>query len=62
MIQVIKIQPTKFLINNKVYDFVKPNFLMKDFGKLIKGKLKGGTLGWHVEGEWVSYNNLKNAV
>lgn len=60
MIQIIKIQHTKFLINNNIYDFVKPNFLMKDFGKLIKGKLKGSTLGWHVEGQWVSYKNLKN--
>ena len=59
MIQLTKIQPTKFLINNKEYDFVKPNYLMKVFGKLIKGKQKGSTLGWHVEGGWISYNDLK---
>ena len=62
MIQLTKIQPTKFLINNKEYDFIKPNFLMKTFGKLIKCKVKGSTIGWHVEGGWVSYNNLKKAI
>ena len=61
MIQITKIQPTKFLINNIVYDFVKPNYLMKVFGVLIKAKVKGSQLGWHVEGGWVSYNNLKNS-
>ena len=59
MIQLTKIQPTKFLINNKEYDFIKPNYLMKDFGVLIKGSVKKSTLGWHIEGTWVSYNNLK---
>ena len=59
--QVTKIQHTKFLINNTVYDFVKPNFLMKQFGILIKGKVKKSTLGWHVEGGWVSYKDLKNS-
>ena len=57
--QVTKIQHTKFLINNKEYDFIKPNYLMKDFGVLIKGSVKKSTLGWHIEGTWVSYNNLK---
>jgi hypothetical protein len=59
--QVIKIQPTKFLINNKFYDFIKPNFLMQKFGILIKAKVKGSTLGWHIEGTWISYNDLKKA-
>ena len=59
--QVIKIQQTKFLINNKVYDFVKPNYLMQKFGILIKAKLKGSCLGWHIEGTWISYNDLKKA-
>ena len=59
MIQLTKIQPTKFLINNTGYDFVRPNYLMKVFGVLIPAKTKKSTLGWHVEGGWVSYNNLK---
>ena len=59
MIQLTKIQRTKFLINKTVYDFVKPNYLMKVFGVFIPAKTKGSTLGWFVEGEWVSYNNLK---
>jgi hypothetical protein len=61
MPQVTKIQSTKFLIEKTIYDFIKPNFLMKDFGVLIKASVKGSTLGWHVEGGWVSYYDLKNA-
>ena len=59
MIQITKIQATKFIINKTVYDFVRPNYLMKDFGVLIPAKIKGSCLGWHVEGGWVSYNQLR---
>ena len=62
MLQLVKIQQDKFLIHNKLYDFVKPNYLMKIFGKLIKPKIKNSTLGWYVEGTWVSYNQLKKIL
>ena len=57
--QITKIQANKFLINNIIYDFIKPNFLMYKFGLLIKAKVKGSTLGWYVQGCWVSYNTIK---
>ena len=35
---------------------------MKDFGKLIEAKVKGSTMGWYLNNEFVSYNKLKNTL
>ncbi len=62
-IEMIDKQEHIFQIGNRIFRFVKPYYLMPDIDmKLIKGKVKGSTLGWNVCGEWISYNALKNAA
>lgn len=58
-IQVIDKQKLIFRVNNEEYQFMKPNFLFKNFGTVIPGRVKGSTLGWNVEGGFLSYNKLK---
>lgn len=48
-----------FRINESDYQFVKPCLLYKNFGTIIMAKVKGSTLGWNIEGGFLSYNKLK---
>jgi len=59
-IQIIDRKNLVFRAGNNDYQFVKPNILFKNFGIIITAKVKGSCLGWNIEGEWVSYNKLKN--
>ena len=61
-IQLINKQPLVFRIKETEYTFIKPSTLMKNFGQFIEGKIKGSTLGWNIEGGFVSYNQLKNII
>lgn len=60
--QLIDRKKLIFRIKNEEYHFVKPNFLYKDFGILIKAKIKGSTMGWNIGGEFISYNQLKKII
>jgi hypothetical protein len=61
-IQIIDKKKVIFLVEGCEYRFMKPNFLYKDFGILITGKVKGSTLGWYIEGWFLSFNKIKEAV
>lgn len=59
IIQVIKYHPIIFRVNNSEYQFVKPNLLYKNFGEIITAQVKGSTMGWNIEGEFLSYNQIR---
>lgn len=61
-IQIVKYQPIIFRIENDTYQFIKPHSLYKNFGTLIKSTIKGSTLGWNIEGYFISYNQLKSTL
>ena len=62
MIQLVDRKQLIFRIKNEEYMYIKPKYLMKDFGKLIEAKVKGSTMGWYLNNEFVSYNKLKNTL
>lgn len=51
-----------FRINNSEYQFVKPKFLYKNNNIRIGAKVKGSTMGWHIENQFFSYNKLKQLL
>ena len=58
-----KTKPLIFRLKNTDYEFVKPNFLMPVNSLiLIKAKVKGSTLVWNIEGETISYNQIKKLI
>lgn len=58
-LKVIDKQKHIFRIDNNEYQFVKPKFLYKNFGEVITAQVKGSTMGWNIEGEFVSYNQIR---
>lgn len=59
-IELINRKPFIFRVKNQQYDFVKPYYLMKTDGlNLIKGVVKGSCLCWNIQGDVISYNQLK---
>lgn len=58
-IEVIDRKSIIFRLGENEYQFVKPNILYKNFNKRIKANIKGSTLGWHIEGLFLSYNKLR---
>ena len=47
-------------VKNKEYEFKKPYYLIPvDEFRLIKAKVKGSILVWNIEGEQVTYNQIK---
>lgn len=62
-LQLIKRKPFVFRAKNTDYEFVKPKFLMpvNDF-RLIEAKVKGSTMIWNIEGEQISYNQVKTLL
>ncbi len=62
--QITKIQRNTFCIkiNNRTYYYVPPKYLADDKIVQIPVKVKGSTLGWYVNREFVSYNQLKKAI
>lgn len=45
------------------YEFVKPKYLMPvNELRLIEAKVKGSTIVWNIEGEQVSYNQIKELL
>ena len=58
-IQIINKQNFVFRVGNNEYQFVKPNSLYKNFGTVIHATAKGSTMGWHIEGMFLSYNKLR---
>lgn len=60
-IQIIDKKNLVFRTGDNEYQFVKPNILHKNFGTIVKAKVKGSTLGWNIEGEWLSYNEMKKS-
>lgn len=51
-----------FRVGENDYQFVKPNLLFKNFGTVIKATVKGSTLGWYIENDFLSYNKLSNCL
>lgn len=59
-LQLIKIKPITFRAKNTDYEFVKPKYLMPiNELRLIEAKVKGSTMVWNIEGEQVSYNQIR---
>ena len=47
-------------VKNKEYEFKKPYYLIaKDEFRLIKAKVKGSILVWNIEGQQITYNQIK---
>ena len=61
-IQVINRNKFIFRVNNTEYQFVKPNYLFKDFGDIRKAVVKGSQMGWNIENNFLSYNQMKEAL
>lgn len=62
-LQLIKRKPLTFRAKKTDYEFVKPKFLMpvNDF-RLIEAKVKGSTMIWNIEGEQISYNQIRELL
>jgi hypothetical protein len=62
-LQLIKRKPFIFRAKKTDYEFVKPKFLMpvNEF-RMIEAKVKGSTMVWNIEGEQVSYNQIKALI
>lgn len=58
-IQLINKQLFIFCINGIQYQFVKPYYLYKNVDQLIKATVKGSTLGWYIQNNFISYNTIK---
>lgn len=51
------------IIRGKKYEFKKPYYLIPvDEFRLIKAKVKGSILVWNIEGEQITYKQIKNAI
>lgn len=62
-LQLIKIKPITFRAKNTDYEFVKPKYLMPaNQFRLIEAKVKGSTMIWNIEGEQISYNQVKSLL
>lgn len=61
-IQIIDIKRIIFRVNGSDYMYIRPSTLMRNFGEFIEGKVKGSTLGWNIEGGFVSYNQIKEII
>lgn len=61
-IQIIHKQPLIFRAHTQNYEFVKPHILMPvgEF-RMIRAKVKGSSMGWNIEGEFLSILQLKEA-
>ncbi len=60
-IQLISNKPIVFRVKNKEYEYVKPYYLVNGL-RSVKGVVKGSTLCWNIEGETISYNQIKEAT
>ena len=64
-IQLIDKQPFifRFTINGIKADLHTRPIAMYANGLFpLKVKVKGSTLGWHIKGKWVSYNQIRMAL
>jgi len=57
-IQVIDKKLFVFRVGKNDYQFVKPNFLYKNFGTVVKATVKLSALGWYIENDFLSYNKM----
>lgn len=58
-LQLIDRKNLVFRVGNNEFQFVKPNLLFKNFGTILKAKVKGSTMGWNIDGEFLSYYQMK---
>ena len=62
-LQVINIKPITFRLNNTVYHFCKPYYLIPENEfKMIKPVVKGSTIVWNISGTQLSYFQLKQKI
>jgi len=61
-IQIIDKKLFVFRVGKNDYQFVKPNFLYKNFGTVVKGTVKSSTLGWFIENDFLSDNKLRKEL
>ena len=59
-LQIIDIKRNIFLAGGCEYWFAKPSSLMRNFS-FIEAKVKGSTMGWYINGGFLSYNQLREA-
>lgn len=52
-------QSHTFQIGLAHYAFKKPYYLIDSENRYYRAKVKGSTLGWNVNGKFVSYNKIK---
>jgi len=62
-LQLIKRKPLTIRVKEKEFEYIKPYYLapLNEF-KLIKATVKGSCIVWNVEGEQVTYNQIKKLV
>jgi hypothetical protein len=59
-LQLIKRKPLIFRVKKTDYEFVRPKYLMPvNELRLIEAKVKGSTLVWNIQGEQISYNQIR---
>jgi len=62
-LQLIKRKPLIFRVKKIDYEFVKPKYLIPvNELRMIEAKVKGSTMLWNIEGEQVSYNQIKALI
>jgi hypothetical protein len=64
-VQLIEKQQNVFRFNingTKANLHTKPLALFTTGLFPLKSKVKGSTLGWHIKGKWVSYNQIRIAL
>lgn len=62
-IQLTKNKPITLRIENVIYQYLKPKYLLKENSfKLIEAKVKGSTIIWNLGKFQVSYNQIKKAI
>jgi hypothetical protein len=60
-IQLISNKPIVFRVKNKEYEYVKPYYLITGLN-MIKAVVKGSTMCWNIEGDTISYNQIRSAT
>lgn len=63
-VQLLKHQDKKFLlqIGEKRYWLYKVNLFPEDNFEIIKPKVKGSTIGFYVQSEFVSFRKIEKAI
>ena len=62
MLQLIDKQARKFRVGKTKFVYQKLAIYVGNSYKELPPKVKGSTLGWHIAGQFVSYNMIKKEL